>query len=322
MPLSEVARDIFLVPLPLPFALRSVNCYLLRDGDGWAVIDSGLHTEASEAGWRAAFAELGMAPQAISRIVLTHHHPDHFGMAGWLQALSGAPVLIAPREVELAASSWGQPPGAPEPMAALFAAHGTPALVNATIVETMAALRAATLPLPMLTPLLPGAALELGGRRLTAIHAPGHSDGQLLLYDEADGLLFSGDQVLMQITPHIGVWPSSEPNPLGRYLASLAQLERLPVRLALPGHRAPISAWSDRIAQLRRHHEERLATMLAVVGAGATAYAVAERVFPFERYTPHEMRFAVAETIAHLDLLAARGLVWREEQEEIRYVRG
>ena len=319
MPLSEVARNIFLVPLPLPFALSSVNCYLLRDGDGWAVIDSGLHTEAGEAGWRAAFAELGVAPQTIGRIVLTHHHPDHFGMAGWLQALSGAPVLLAPREAELAASSWGLPPDAPEPMAELFAAHGTPAPVTASIVETMAALRAATMPLPTLTSLSPGATLELGDRRLTAIHAPGHSDGQLLLYDEADGLLFSGDHVLMRITPHIGVWPSSEPNPLGRYLTSLAQLEGLAVRLALPGHRAPITTWSGRIAELRHHHEERLAAMLDVVGTHATAYTVAERVFPFARYTPHEQRFAVAETIAHLELLVARGSLERVEGEPITY---
>jgi glyoxylase-like metal-dependent hydrolase (beta-lactamase superfamily II) len=308
MHLQHLADDIFLVPLPLPFALNRVNCYLVRDGAGWMIIDTGLHTEAGELAWDAAFAELGIGLTSVSRILVTHHHPDHIGMAGWLQARTGAPVLMAPREAELARLGWARPEAALGPMDSLFAAHGTPPEARASILVELTKLWRGTQPLPTITPHPHGEPLVIGQRKVATLHAPGHSDGQLLLFDEADGLLFSGDQVLLQITPHIGVWPSSEPNPLGRYLASLAQLAELPVRLALPGHRQPITDWAGRIAELQAHHEARLAQMLALVEAGATtAYEVARQAFPFERYTPHEMRFAVAETIAHLELLAARG---------------
>ncbi len=319
MSINEVARDVFLVRLPLPFALNSVNCYLLRDADGWTVFDAGLHTDAGEAAWRAALASLDVTPEAIRQIIVSHHHPDHYGMAGWLQALSGAPVLMAPREAELAAGIWGKPPDLPEPMARLFSRHGTPEDLVATITRDVALLRRATLPHPAPTPLSPGAALTMAGRRFVALHAPGHSDGQLIFFDEADGLLLCGDHLLNTITPHIGVWPGSEPNPLGRYLSSLAELAGLPVRLALPGHKSLIHTWRERVEELQRHHADRLAAVHAALDGGATAYEVARRVFLFDQYTTHEMRFAVAETIAHLEYLVDAGIVRRVEGEVVRY---
>ncbi len=319
MSISEVARDVFLVRLPLPFALNSVNCYLLRDPEGWTVFDTGLHTPAGEAAWREGLASLELKPEAIQRIIVSHHHPDHYGMAGWLQDLTGAPVLMASREAELADGIWGKPPDAPEPMVALFTAHGTPDDLVATIARDVARLRAATLPHPRVRFITPGERLLMAGRHFVALHAPGHSDGQLIFFDEADGLLLCGDHLLNTITPHIGVWPGSEPNPLGRYLASLAELADVPVRLALPGHKSLIQTWRERIGELQRHHADRLAAMRAALDGGATAYEVARRVFLFDQYTTHEMRFAVAETIAHLEYLVHAEGLRRFEGKVVRY---
>lgn len=312
---SEVAADVYRVRLPLPFALNSVNCYLLRGAAGWTVLDSGLHLPAGEAGWRTAFAALKITPADIHQIVLTHFHPDHYGMAGWLQqwcqqegAGSLPPVWMAPREAELAGMVWELRAGQPEPIVQLFQTWGAPESLIATIAEAVAHLRQMTLPHPVLVQHLePGTQISLGSRQFVALHTPGHSDGHLVFYDAADRLLLCGDQVLMKITPHIGTWPESEPDPLGRYLASLRELVLLDVRLALPGHGPLVTDWQGRLAELDRHHAVRLEQMLAAVGDGATPFEVSARVFDFTRLTPHEIRFALAETVSHLDLLARQG---------------
>src|SRR5690606_10099486 len=107
-----------------------------------------------------------------------------------------------------------------------------------------------------------GTTVQLGERSFQTIHAPGHSDGQILFYDAADHLLLSGDHVLMKITPNIGLWEHSDPDPLGHFMASIAELQALDVRLALPGHKKLIEDWRGRIDELLEHHEHRLTITL------------------------------------------------------------
>lgn len=319
--ITALLPNLYQLRLPLPFALNHVNVYLLRDAQGWTVVDTGLHTPTGEAGWQAAFAELSIEPHQIHTIVLTHFHPDHFGMAGWLHERSGARVLLAPREIELAEEVWMHRADHDDPSLRHFLRHGMPADLVKQVVGAIAALRAATRPHPPLTPLPAGTWLTMGERRFLAIHAPGHSDGQLVFYAPDDRLALVGDQVLLKITPHIGVWPESEPDPLRKYLASLNELATLEVELALPGHGKTITGWAERVTELQAHHHERLAAMLEAVRNGAeTAFAVAQHVFAVERFTPHEARFAIAETIAHLELLVADSVIKRHEDDDlVRY---
>jgi glyoxylase-like metal-dependent hydrolase (beta-lactamase superfamily II) len=320
--IKQVVEDIYQIRLPLPFALNSVNCYLLQGDDGWTIIDTGLNIPEAQAVWQAAFTALEIAPGDLHRIVLTHVHPDHYGLAGWLQGWSGAPVWLSPREAELAGRLWQQD-NLHEAMFNLFRRAGVPTEVERQAEAEAKKVRELTFPHPDRTELLaPLAVLSTGRRQFKAIQAPGHSDGQLIFYDASDRLLLSGDQVLLKITPNIGQWPISEPDPLGRYLASLQELSQLEVRLALPGHRGLITHWAGRLAELQKHHADRLATMLAAVdGAGVTAYEVCHRVFNTRDFTMHEVRFAVAETLAHLEYLVGREQLRREENEVWLYRR-
>ena len=141
-----------------------------------------------------------------------------------------------------------------------------------------------------------------------------------MLYDADDKLLLCGDHVLMKITPNIGRWPDSDPDPLKHFLESLEALKQLDVRLALPGHRWLIRDWQGRLSELIEHHHERLEhTLDALEGGAETVYEVAIEVFKIERFTTHEWRFAAAETLAHLERLRAEDKVARTGDSLWRY---
>jgi glyoxylase-like metal-dependent hydrolase (beta-lactamase superfamily II) len=311
----EVANNIFQVRLPLPFALNSVNCYLIRGNEGWTMLDTGLNYPPSHTAWDAAFVEMGITAHDINQIVLTHVHPDHFGMAGHFQALAAdrgvhIPVLLSPREAELSRLLWGGEGRQAHSFDQFLAACGMPTHMLDTVVTSLAETTAMTRPNPKQSDTLnPGNHITIGKRDFTIIYAPGHSDGQLIFYDAADQLLLSGDHVLMKITPNIGLWPDTEPDPLGRFLDSLTSLQSLEVRLALPGHKALITDWQGRLAELIHHHQTRLIHTLAAIDGGATVYEASLKVFNSSTFSSHEWRFAMVETLAHLEYLRLRNQV-------------
>lgn len=316
---SAVADEVYQVRIPLPFALNRVNAYLLRGPEGWTILDSGLNLPECRAVWQAAFAALAIAPETIAQIVLTHMHPDHYGLAGWLQALAGGrpPVFMSAGEAHDAQIIWVQRDGRVGQMLALMRACGVPEAYHDGIIAAGARMAELTAPHPTRVEILaPGETITFGGRSFTIVHAPGHSDAQLLFYDASDRLLLSGDHVLMKITPNIGLWPDTQPRPLQRYLASLRELRALDVRLALPGHKSLIADWRGRIDELLAHHDHRLVAMEKVAvnsPDGATVFEVSRAIFDYEKLTAHEIRFAVAETLAHLEALREAGRVQRDE---------
>jgi glyoxylase-like metal-dependent hydrolase (beta-lactamase superfamily II) len=315
-----VAENVWQVRLPLPFALNHVNGYLLQDSAGWTLLDTGLNRPEVHTVWQAALAELHIEASRIRQIILTHAHPDHFGLAGYFQAVTGAPVYLSPREQAMAELVWRDNLWHSEQMADYYCAAGIPPSISHKVATQTDQLRAMTQPYPQqIRTLLPGASVEMGGRSFQALHAPGHSDGQLLFYDATDRLLLCGDQVLIKITPNIGLWPATEPDPLGRYLGSLHELSKLEVRLALPGHGRTITEWQMRIQELQAHHVLRLEQMQKAVQDGATALEVTYRVFDAAKLNVHDIRFAVAETLAHLEYLVAQGALQREEGERRVY---
>lgn len=318
-PIGEVAgviEGVYQLKLPVPLPLRFVSVYLIRGDDGWTVIDAGYDYPTTYEVWESAAASLGLdLERDIARIIVTHFHPDHLGAARWLQERSGAPVCMLEEEISFSREIWNGYEG-PGPFVEHLVRHG----MERAVAESAAAEMRSGLALPEdMSPLRPGEKLPLGDGTVRVIQAPGHADHQLVLHDEARGVLFAADHVLLKITPNIGLWPETKPHPLARYLRSLDELRALAVDLVLPGHGPAFHDLDGRIDELLRHHEERLEIMRREILDGPkTSFEVSGKVFR-DDLTLYEHCFALAETLAHLDHLVLEGRAERSENGVVTY---
>jgi len=322
---DEIEDGLWRIPLPLPFALRSVNVYLATDGaGGWSLFDCGLGLPADEEALRAGLAEAGVALADIAALVLTHAHPDHIGLAGMVVAASGCPVYMLPREAERMYRVWGSYEKKVDDqvipaLQAMYRAHGLPEDALASVAPSTRAMRQ-ILRLPpreSIVAVADGATLVFGERRHEVIWTPGHSDYHLCLLRD-DGVFFAGDHVLPSITPNIGVYPDARPDPLRDYFESLERVRTTQARLVLPGHGQPFTDLARRVKELRAHHEERGAILLKALAAyptGAQAWELASALFEGRLRNADDQRFALVETLAHLERLRGEGAVEQAQRD-------
>ena len=302
--IARVLEDAYQLKLPVPFPLKFIASYLVEGRSGWTVIDPGFDYPAAREAWQTGAAEAGLdLDRDVGQIIVTHLHPDHIGLARWLEERSGAPVRMLSGEIENARHVW-DPERGTEAFVEFLVRNGMDAqTAEATAGTTRLGVRVPE----QLVALHPGETVGFGDREARVVHTPGHSDYHFVLHDEERRVLFAGDHVLLHITPNIGLWTYTAPRPLERYLASLEGLKGLDVDLVLPGHGPLFHDLDGRIDELIRHHEERLSVMRAVLdGKPLTPYEVARMVFP-EELSHHQLRFALAETLAHLEHLADEG---------------
>ncbi|MFS0727327.1 MBL fold metallo-hydrolase [Paenibacillus sp. 1P07SE] len=299
------------VKVPLPYSLRWVNSYLVPDSRGYTLIDPGLHTPEAVRLWETVLAEHAIDYANIHTILLTHQHPDHYGLAGWFQQRSGAPVRMSAAARAYTLELWNGSPDFAERLTDLYTRHGMPEPLLAGIRAHLESFAALVSPQPQeVLPLAAGEPLELGEEIWEVLDAPGHAFGQLCFYQRQSGILLCGDQVLPDITPNISLVPGGEPDPLASFLASLDALASLPVVRAFPGHRDPFTGFAARIAEIRAHHEQRLSDIAGWLTEPQSAYEVCQRLFGARAGTDsHNLRFAMAETLAHLQHLTLAGSI-------------
>jgi glyoxylase-like metal-dependent hydrolase (beta-lactamase superfamily II) len=275
--------------LPLPTGPKHVHCYLV---DG-TLFDTGLGL--GEAPWESA---------GIERIAITHFHPDHVGGAAAAATATGAPVFQGGLDYAQCERVWGSRDW-PERMAAWFTRHGVPAHVADDLIEQGHAF--APFIRYALDPELLYEGSTLAGWNV--VELPGHADGHLGFL--RDGVLIAGDHLLDRISPAVGLYPDSRPDPLGDYLASLERTIELAPEIVYAGHGEPISNAAERARELIAHHRERLDdTAGALKNKGRTAYEISLDVFGPE-LGPTQRRFAVAETLSHLERLVREGRAGR-----------
>ena len=285
-----------------------MNAYLIEGERGWSLVDSGMHTPDAERALSDGLASIGLAMRQLRRAFITHLHPDHMGLAGTLEG-AGVEVVMHRPEIALTRLVWSEDHELIDRTYTFFERHGMPRDVDEGMREAWIAIGRRVDSVTALVPADDGDEIDLGGRHARVRWTPGHTDYHAVLVDEREGVLFAGDHVLPRITSNVGLYPQSRDDPLGDFLEALRAIRDLPVRRVLPAHGEPFDDLAGRVDQLLAHHDARLDAVLAALGPRERdAYSVAHVLFPVLR-SPHEERFALAETLAHLRHLERGGRV-------------
>lgn len=323
----EVAPGILWARIPLPFRLNHVNVWLLREQNGWTVIDTGTSDPAARAVWDALLAgPLSSAP--IVRLIATHGHTDHVGLAGWLHdRAGGVPYLITLTEwlsAQLRVEEAKTPLG---PRALQFLErHGCDAATVRSFGDDRQRTRTFMGDLPEeFVRLRDGAKVRFGGRQWEVMVCGGHAAAHASFWCAEDNILIAGDQVLSKISPMIGVFPNEpEANPLAEYLASLDRFRHLPAdALVLPSHGLPFHGLRVRVEELSYHHHLRLAALRDLMQTPSHAMHLAEGLFA-KAVAEGQGRHAFAETLAHAHYLVETGAADRVTGSDgmIRFAQG
>ncbi len=313
---EAVAPGISRLRVPIPFDLEHINVYLVDTGDGFLLVDTATATDVAFDRIERALASAGLGFRDIATIVITHFHADHAGLAGRLAALTEAPIVMTRTDAGAIDEFFGHgPPVEPEDF---FRSHGAPESLSAIFPTMLPVLQA------LMTPFSADKIVDAGdrvasGRDVLAVLTPGHTAGHLALSIPGDGVLLGGDHVLPHITPNIGLYATSDPNPLKCYLDSLDAVARLGARRILPAHGPVIDAPAERIATLIAHHRRRIDQTLSAASSAASAWDVTRRLFG-ETLEPFHAWMALFESLAHLEYLVDDGVLSRvRERDRLLY---
>ena len=320
---TEVLPGLFQFKVPIPNnPLGWVLPYLVPGDDGYTLVDCGWNTPEAFAALEEELKEVSVTFDDIRRLLVTHVHPDHYGMAGRIKDVCNAEVIIHQRERDFIRSRYRNPEQLLERMAGWLVENGVPKNEMTELQQASMPARAFVTPVEPDSVLWGGETLDFGRYTFEVYWTPGHSPGHLCFYERKQRFILTGDHVLPSITPNVSLHPQQMGNPLGDYLASLRRLETLDVERVLPAHEYEFKDLRGRVNEIVEHHAARLDEMLAIVGdEGATAYDVASGIVwttgTYETFSFWMRRAAISETLAHLEYAVQEGRLVRSMRDGV-----
>ena len=314
-----VAPGILWLRMPLPFRLNHINLWLLEDGDGWTLVDTGMTMGEAREAWLRVFADhLGGRP--INRIIVTHFHSDHAGLAGWLTDRFGSQLWMSDlewRRTRLLAG--GANPAWSNDVLSYFHRAGCSEEMVTETHSLWSGYNSRMSPTPDLhTMLNDGMVFDIGGRSWRVLIGRGHAPEHVSLYCAELDVLIAGDQVLPRISPNVSYFPGDGgDNPLGDFLVTTASFRaQLPdTSLVLPSHNEPFYGLHHRLDELASHHDERLDHMADLCGEPLTGYGVSRQSFSPD-LDGLQASLALTETMAHLNHLISLGRIDRQTRDD------
>jgi len=341
----EIIPGIYQLKVPIPNnPLGNTNTYLLKSSDGYLIIDPGMNNEDSFEALKKELAEAGASIEEITRVLATHSHADHYGLAGRIKKISNAEIIahktakdnmqfmmrnrqgrgpemerwllingvpkMDPAEMQRGPGG-GPPRGGPQ--GGGQGGQGRPNFPEPTMPDTL---------------LEGGETISVDSFNLEVVFTPGHDPGHICLYESNHKILFSGDHVLPTITPSVGLQTESSIDPLGNFLNSLRKIRKFDAGLVLPGHEQTFTNLQKRVDEIIAHHAQRDAEIVAAFGGeGKTAYEISTVITwmpsiggkKFEELGPWDKRMAVMETLAHLKVMKDNGAVATTSKDEVVY---
>jgi glyoxylase-like metal-dependent hydrolase (beta-lactamase superfamily II) len=328
--MTEIIPGIHWIKLPMlddDAGLDFVNVYVIKGTNGYLLVDSGWNTDASFAALKNGMAEIGADIKDISQILVTHVHPDHYGMAGRVKKISGASLAMHHIETGFIDSRYVSMETLINQIDQLLLANGVPSKMIASLSQATVGLQQYVVVTYPDINLHNDEVINTGIFSFKVIWTPGHSSGHICLYEPEKKIMLCGDHVLPTITPNVSVHPQAIENPLGRYFDSLNELKHLDVDLALPGHEKPFTGFGKRIDKILQHHRQRNGEILAALGnKSGTSFQVAQEVSwgfkgTWQSLPDFHKRMAILETLAHLEMIASKGEVDRLPGDDIMLFR-
>ncbi|MBT2616168.1 MULTISPECIES: MBL fold metallo-hydrolase [unclassified Bacillus (in: firmicutes)] len=283
------------ITIPLPFRLDHVHCFLAEGENGWTIIDAGLNNKTTRDLWNPIIEK-----HDITDIIITHYHPDHFGYAGTLQQLTGADVWMTEVDEHAGTTYWEA--DSLNLLKENYNACGMEEDIAVALSSDESGFMPQVKPYPTVNHHLEeGMKLQFGKYEYEVLFTPGHSDGLISLYNKENSVLFSTDHILPKISPNISYWFKGLSNPLEEFFKSLKKIQKLDVEYVIPSHGKPFQNANKRIAELLDHHQDRLHVIHENMKEPISVKSACQILFG--NLSIHETRFAVGETLAHLEYL-------------------
>ncbi len=313
----QVFPDIYLLKVPIPDnPLAYLNAYVIDGGQELALVDTGLNVPEALESLLTQLQEHGFAPSEISTLIITHWHPDHFGLAREIKRRSGARLMAHRIEAAYLQNLLDDYYGLQDDLRQWLRENGMPRDEVELLELRPLSFFGIDHEVQADRILEGGEHISIGRFQFEVVWTPGHSPGHICLYEPTERILLSGDHVLPVITPNISMRTRFDESQLADYLSSLERLETLDVDLVLPAHENTFTDLRGRLGQIKRHHDDRLRAIAGAAGDGwLTTYEVASNIPWMDGHkTFLEMpvlhrRMAMTETLAHLHLLEAQGVV-------------